>query len=70
MDSIFYSYDLFTENIQEKGVNKAIVFKYSVNKHSYEDETLGFPAIIVNLIAAFKIMSLIQSKPHYDNKTH
>lgn len=38
-DSIFYSYNLLTENIEKKGVNKAIVFKYGNNKHKYDDET-------------------------------
>ena len=38
-DSIFYSYNLVTPNIGERGVNDATVFKYGKNKHRYDDET-------------------------------
>ncbi|MEP5340239.1 MAG: hypothetical protein ABJL44_14800 [Algibacter sp.] len=38
-DSIFYSYNFMTEDIDSKRINEISVFKYGKNKHKYEDET-------------------------------
>ena len=53
-DSIFYSYNLITDSIGEKGINKAIVFKYGDNKHKYDDET----EILIELMVSNKDLDL------------